>query len=76
MLVLTRKVGESLIIGDDIEIKIVEVNQKSVKVGIDAPKSITVYRKEIYEAIKQENIEATAQENIVSLLDYMKKKQT
>ncbi len=76
MLVLTRKVGESLIIGDDIEIKIVEVNQKSVKVGIDAPKSISVYRKEIYEAIKQENIEATAQENIVSLLDYMKKKQT
>lgn len=76
MLVLTRKVGESLIIGDDIEIKIVEVNQKSVKVGIEAPKSITVYRKEIYEAIKQENIEATAQENIVSLLDYIKKKQT
>ncbi|MGC8768464.1 carbon storage regulator CsrA [Calditerrivibrio sp.] len=73
MLVLTRKIGESLIIGDDIEIKIVDVNQKSVKIGIEAPKSVSVYRKEIYEAIKQENIEATAQENIVSLIDYLKK---
>ena len=73
MLVLTRKIGESLIIGDDIEIKIVDVNQKSVKIGIEAPKSVSVYRKETYEAIKQENIEATAQENIVSLIDYLKK---
>ncbi|MCX8083866.1 MAG: carbon storage regulator CsrA [Calditerrivibrio sp.] len=75
MLVLTRKIGESLIIGDDIEIKIVDVNVKSVKIGIEAPKSVTVYRKEIYEAIKQENIQATDQENIVSLVDYIKKKQ-
>jgi carbon storage regulator len=75
MLVLTRKVGESLIIGDDIEVKIVEVNQKAVKIGIEAPKSVSVYRKEIYEAIKKENIDATMQENIVSLVDYMKNKQ-
>ncbi|MEF3255243.1 MAG: carbon storage regulator CsrA [Deferribacterales bacterium] len=73
MLVLTRKVGESLIIGDNIEIKIVDVNSRSVKIAIDAPKDVHVYRKEIYEAIKQENIEAKGIENIISLVDFMKK---
>jgi len=58
MLVLSRKPNESIIIGDGIEVKIVEVKGDYVKLGITAPKSIPVHRKEIYEAIQRENIEA------------------
>lgn len=73
MLVLTRKLNESLMIGDDIEIKIVEISGKTVKLGVEAPKDIQIFRKEIYEEIKQENIEA-ANKDIVSIVDFIKKK--
>ncbi len=59
MLVLTRKVNESIVIGDNIEIKIISISGKSVKIGIIAPKDVAIYRKELYEAIKRENIEAS-----------------
>ena len=58
MLVLTRKIDESIIIGDNIEVKVVEVSGRSVKLGIDAPRDLSVHRKEVYEAILRENIEA------------------
>jgi carbon storage regulator len=73
MLVLTRKLNESLMIGDNIEIKIVEISGKTVKLGVEAPKDIQIFRKEIYEEIKQENIEA-ANKDIVSIVDFIKKK--
>ncbi len=66
MLVLTRKIEESIMIGDDIEIKVLAVSGKSVKIGIKAPKSLPVYRKEVYEAIKREN-EAAAVSSKVDL---------
>lgn len=72
MLVLTRKTDESIVIGDDIVIKVVEVSGKAVKIGIDAPKEVTVYRHEVYEAIKEENMQALEQENVVSLVEFMK----
>ena len=59
MLVLTRKVNESIIIGDDIEITVVEIKGDHVKLGITAPRNITVHRKEVYLAIQRENIIAS-----------------
>ncbi len=59
MLVLTRKLGEVITIGDDVRITVVSIEGNQVKIGIDAPKTVKVHRAEIYERIKQENIEAT-----------------
>jgi len=58
MLALSRKINESIIIGNDIEITILEVKGDQVKIGISAPKSIPIYRKEIYLQIQQSNKEA------------------
>lgn len=55
MLVLTRKTGESIKIGDEIELKIISVEGDQVKIGIDAPRSVKVYRSEIYKLIQEEN---------------------
>ena len=55
MLVLTRKLGESIRIGDTIVVKIVDLDGRHVKLGIEAPKNIAVNREEIYEKIQKEN---------------------
>ena len=59
MLVVTRKRDESIIIGNEIEIVIVRVDKHSVRIGVRAPKSISIHRKEVYEEIKAENLAAT-----------------
>ena len=56
MLVLSRKRDESIIIGDDIEIVIVDVRGDKVRLGINAPRAVSVHRKEIYDAIQREKI--------------------
>lgn len=56
MLVLTRKVDESISIGDDIVVKVIGVEGTQVKLGIDAPRNVRVLRQEVYEKIKDENI--------------------
>ncbi len=58
MLVLTRKAGEGIIIGDDIVIKIIEMKGGGVRIGIDAPQDKKIYRQEVYDRITQENKEA------------------
>ena len=58
MLVLTRKPGEKIQIGDDITILIMEIKGKHVKLGIDAPSDVKVHREEIYQRIKEENVRA------------------
>lgn len=58
MLVLSRKLNESIMIGDDIEVIIVGVEGDTVKLGIQAPREVSVYRKEVYLTIQQANEEA------------------
>ncbi|MHC5061210.1 MAG: carbon storage regulator CsrA [Planctomycetota bacterium] len=62
MLVLSRQKEESIIIGDDIEITIVDVRGDKVRLGINAPREISVHRKEIYEAIQREKAQKQAAE--------------
>lgn len=67
MLALSRKQGESIVIGNNIEITVLEVKGDQVKIGINAPKSVPVYRKELYEQIQQENRESAANLDVESL---------
>jgi carbon storage regulator len=55
MLVLTRKIGETIVIDDDIRITVVQIKGKQVRVGVDAPKETKIHREEIYQAIQDEN---------------------
>jgi carbon storage regulator len=59
MLVVTRKKDEKLIIGNEIEIQVLRIGRDNVRLGIKAPSHISIYRYEIYEAIKKENVTAT-----------------
>ena len=53
MLILTRKVDEKLLIGDDITISVLEIRGNQVKIGVDAPKDVAIYREEIYHKVKE-----------------------
>ncbi len=64
MLVLTRREDESIMIGDDIVVKVLDLKENQVKIGIVAPKNISVHRQEIYEAIQAENAQAAAAGNM------------
>ncbi|MBT2687163.1 carbon storage regulator CsrA [Bacillus sp. ISL-47] len=76
MLVLTRKLKESIMIGDDIEISVLSIEGDQVKLGINAPKNVDIHRKEIYLSIQQENSSAAQTEvnAIDSLSSFFKKK--
>ncbi|MGH8603865.1 MAG: carbon storage regulator CsrA [Gammaproteobacteria bacterium] len=64
MLILTRRVGESLMIGDDVSITVLGIKGNQVRLGVNAPKEISVHREEIYQRIQQEK--ARAQEEVPS----------
>ncbi len=66
MLILSRKIGESILLGDKISITVVEVSKGVVRLGIDAPREMLILRKELEEAIKESNIKAV---KVVSLED-------
>ncbi|MCQ9120328.1 carbon storage regulator CsrA [Rodentibacter pneumotropicus] len=59
MLILTRKVGESVLIGDDISITVLSVRGNQIKLGVQAPKEISVHREEIYQQIKKKQDESS-----------------
>ncbi|EAC1839670.1 TPA: carbon storage regulator CsrA [Campylobacter lari] len=72
MLILSRKENESIKIGDDIEIKVVQTGKGYAKIGIEAPKSLMILRKELIEQVKNENLHAISDETIK--LDDLSKK--
>ncbi|MFL5845569.1 MAG: carbon storage regulator CsrA [Solirubrobacteraceae bacterium] len=60
MLIITRKPGEKIMLGDDVVVEVIEVSGSSVRIGIAAPRSLPVYREEIWTAVKEENAAAAA----------------
>ncbi|MEW6236159.1 MAG: carbon storage regulator CsrA [Candidatus Omnitrophota bacterium] len=78
MLVLSRKRDESIIIGDDVVITVVDIKGEQVKIGVTAPKSVSIHRKEVYEAIQKENLAAAKAEvqNLSGLVKVLQKKQS
>ncbi len=73
MLVLSRKENQSIIINDEIEIKIVQIKPDQVKIGIVAPKDVRILRKEIFQEITNENLTAQQKPSLNNLKDFMKK---
>ena len=76
MLVLTRKINEKIVIGDDIEIVLVDITKDQVKIGINAPRNVKVHRWEVYEEIQKENREAAQMPSLDPLanlpMDFLK----
>lgn len=58
MLIITRKAGEKIMFGDDVVVEIMEIVGNQVRVGIQAPQSVRVYREELWDAVKRENLAA------------------
>jgi carbon storage regulator len=58
VLIITRRPGEKIVLGDDVTVTVMEVSGQTVRLGIDAPKELPIYREEIWAAVKQENEEA------------------
>jgi len=73
MLVLARKVGQSIVISDNIEILVIEVRGDQVRLGIEAARSIPVHRKELLEKIRAENVNAVASTDVETVTDALRK---
>ncbi|WP_371362984.1 Translational regulator CsrA [Sporomusa rhizae] len=71
MLALTRKIGERIVIGDNITVTIVDIKGDSIRIGVDAPKEVKIYRGEIYDAIVAEN-KQSAKSIDLSAIDVLK----
>ena len=70
MLILSRKVNEKIMIGDDISVSIIEVRGDQVRIGVDAPKTVKVFRQEVFDAIKAENKAAAESRPVLPVLDF------
>jgi len=70
MLILSRKVDEKIVIGDDISVSIVEIRGDQVRIGVDAPKNVKVFRKEVFDAIKAENLAAAESMPVLPIVDF------
>ena len=68
MLILNRKIGEGIILGDNIEIKILDIQDGKIKIGIEAPKDIPILRKEVYDSVIEENQKSIESEFDISVL--------
>lgn len=68
MLVLTRKVGEKILIGEDIIVHVIDVNRGNIRIGIEAPGRISILRFEVYERIREENLKAAKPESAEQII--------
>lgn len=77
MLVLTRRIGESLVIGDDVIIRVLDVKGDVVRIGVDAPRHVQIHRQEVYEAVKAANRAAAASSDaaLAALQDAVRQRQ-
>ena len=73
MLILTRKMGEGIVLNENVTIRVVEISKGVVKLGIDAPKEMLILREELELAVKQSNIEASKSVSLETLSDLSKK---
>lgn len=73
MLILNRKINESIILEDNIEIKILEIQDGKVKIGIEAPKEVTILRKEVYDEIIEQNKKSLEMGRDSKVLEILKK---
>jgi len=70
MLILSRKINEKVIIGDDISVSIIEIRGDQVRIGIDAPKKVKVFRQEVFDAIMAENKAASKSAAVIPHVDF------
>ncbi|NCD12179.1 MAG: carbon storage regulator [Epsilonproteobacteria bacterium] len=73
MLILTRKLGEGVVLNENITVRVIEISKGIVKLGFDAPKEMMILREELAQAIKETNIEASKSVHADLLLDLSKK---
>jgi carbon storage regulator len=78
MLVLTRRIGESLVIGDDVVIRVLDVKGDVVRIGVDAPRHVQIHRQEVYEAVMAANRAAAAssEQGLGALEDAVRQRRT
>ncbi|MBT6047016.1 MAG: carbon storage regulator CsrA [Candidatus Scalindua sp.] len=69
MLILTRKLGESIIIDDNVQISVIEINKNNIKIGVNAPRDLPIYREEVYLKIKEENAQSSSS-GIIDFVDF------
>lgn len=69
MLILSRKLNEKIMIGDDISVSVIEIRGDQVKLGVDAPRSVKVFRQEVFDAIRAENVAAAESAPVLPAID-------
>jgi carbon storage regulator len=70
MLILSRKINEKIMIGEDISVSIIEIRGDQVRIGVDAPKNVKVFRREVFDAIKAENKAAAESVPVLPQVDF------
>jgi carbon storage regulator len=73
MLILSRKINEKIMIGDDISVSVIEVRGDQVRLGVEAPRSVKVFRREVFDAIKAENKAASESRPVLPSIDLPKR---
>ena len=73
MLILSRKTNEKIMIGDDISVSIIEIRGDQVRIGVDAPKTVKVFRQEVFDAIKAENKAAAQSAAVLPVMELGKR---